>query len=123
LSSFIDLKGENVQLDLIPIDTVDNFCKNNSISSISFLKIDVEGFDLDVLKGAKSMIDNGQIDLIQFEFGGTQIIPRIFIKDFWEILNTNYSIHRILKNGLLEIKEYSDSLEIFAYANYLAIKK
>jgi FkbM family methyltransferase len=107
----------------VPIDTIDEYCHNNGIEKIDFLKVDVEGMDLAVLKGAKKMIDDDKISSIQFEFGGTQVMARVFIKDFWDLLHSEYTLYRILKNNLLEIKEYSEMLEIFAYANYLAVKK
>jgi len=37
----------------IKIKTIDSFCKENSIDKIDLLKIDVEGNELNVLKGAK----------------------------------------------------------------------
>ena len=50
--------------------TIDNFCERDEIDHIHFLKIDVEGHEMPVLKGAKRMLERGTIDFIQFEFGG-----------------------------------------------------
>ncbi|MGR3809228.1 FkbM family methyltransferase [Jiulongibacter sp. NS-SX5] len=110
-------------IEKVQIETLDAYLEQNKISEIDLLKIDVEGYDLNVLKGAKKSIDSGIIEHIQFEFGGTQIAPRVFIKDFWDLLSPSFDIYRVLKNGLSEIRTYSDSLEIFAYSNYLAIRK
>jgi FkbM family methyltransferase len=51
----------------VPLDTVDLFCKKESIPSIHLLKIDTQGADLKVLKGASGMIENDQICLILVE--------------------------------------------------------
>lgn len=115
--------GESADYEDVSIDTIDHFCVENNIREVFFLKVDVEGFDLAVLKGAKKLIERKAIEYIQFEFGGTQILPRIFLKDFWNLLHEDFRIYRILKNGILEIEEYSEWIEIFAYANYLAIKR
>ena len=48
---------------------------------IDFFKIDVEGHEMDVLKGIGDKISN--IKLIQFEFGGCNIDTRCFFQDFW----------------------------------------
>jgi FkbM family methyltransferase len=48
--------------------TTDTFCDENKIDHISLLKIDTEGNDLNVLKGAKNMLSQGKIDFIYFEF-------------------------------------------------------
>ena len=47
------------------IDTIDLFCKQNKVSSIDILKIDVEGTQLDVLKGAEEMLQNISVIFIE----------------------------------------------------------
>lgn len=119
-----EYNGEVFQdFDLVSIKTLDDFCTENKISHIDFLKIDVEGFEMEVLKGATNMINANKIQFIQFEFGGTQIDPRNFIRDFWQLLHPKYRIYRILKDGLSEIESYTDRLEVFSYSNYLCILK
>lgn len=49
--------------------TVDEICAIEEISEISFLKIDTEGYDLEVLKGAEAMISAGKVKFIQVEAG------------------------------------------------------
>lgn len=41
--------------------SVDDYCKKNGISKISLLKMDVEGYENDVLEGARTMIGHGDI--------------------------------------------------------------
>lgn len=53
----------------ITIKTVVDFCAENEIERINFLKSDTEGFDLEVVRGADSMIGNRDIDFIQVEAG------------------------------------------------------
>jgi FkbM family methyltransferase len=107
----------------IHIDTLDNYCANNNIENISFLKIDVEGFELNVLYGAKEMLLKNAIDMIQFEFGECMIDARVFFKDFWDLLHKNYDFYRILPKGLVLIKEYTEELEVFHCANFFTKKK
>ncbi|MFT6879503.1 MAG: FkbM family methyltransferase [Psychromonas sp.] len=109
--------------ELMEVQTLDHFCGKNNIEKIDFLKIDVEGFDLNVILGANQLIKEQKISIIQFEFGGTQIEPRLFLKDFWDILSEQYEIARVLKDGLDPIEAYHERIENFSYANYLAIHK
>jgi len=53
--------------ELVTIRTLDSFCAEQNISHIDLLKIDTEGFDLDVLKGAESMLRARQIQFILAE--------------------------------------------------------
>jgi len=52
---------------LTRVSTVDRFCQENSIARIDIMKIDVEGFELEVLLGAQGMLVNGKISVIQLE--------------------------------------------------------
>ena len=103
--------------------TVDEFCAANQIDRIHFLKIDVEGHELAVLRGANRMIGGGKVDYIQFEFGGCNIDSRTFFQDFWYMLHNQYDIYRIVPTGLYPIKKYTETREIFLCSNYLAESK
>jgi len=105
-----------------PMTTLDKFC-SNTISQIDFLKIDVEGSELDVLKGAANLIKSDRIKIIQFEFNEFNIFSKTFMYDFYELLK-QYRFYRILpQNKLLPLGEYNSSLEIFRYQNILALHK
>lgn len=119
-----DYFQHNIKLstqELIKIKTLDDYCNTNAIEAVDFLKIDVEGHELEVLKGAKSFIEKGKIKFIQFEFGMASIEARIFFKDFVLMLK-DYDIYRILPNNL-ELIHYSEYCELFFVTNYLAIRK
>ena len=49
----------------VKTNTIDNFCKNKKIAKIDILKIDVEGSELEVLKGSKKILN--KTHLIQLE--------------------------------------------------------
>lgn len=52
---------------LVEVTTIDEFCKNNAISHINLLKTDIEGYELNVLKGASSMIEQNKIQFVYVE--------------------------------------------------------
>jgi len=103
----------------IKIDSLDNYCNLHDIKRINFLKIDVEGHEIEVLKGAVALLSSGNIDFVQFEFGLASIESRTFLKDLFAIL-PGYTIYRILPNGLARIV-YSEYAELFLTTNYLAV--
>lgn len=106
----------------IKIDTIDNYCHENKINKIDFIKIDTEGYELEILKGALSMIKNDKMNIIQFEFNEMNIYGRVFLKDFYEILN-NYNFYRLTSKSIIPLGEYQTINEIFKIQNILAIKK
>jgi FkbM family methyltransferase len=103
-------------------ETVDDYCRKNKIAGIDFMKIDVEGSELDVLRGAKNMLLKKGIKIIQFEFNEQNVVNRIFLKDFYTVLQ-NYKLFRVSRFGLIDISTYDAINEIFKYQNILAIQK
>ncbi len=61
----------------IEIETGDSYCEASGIDKISFLKIDVEGFELGVFKGFKEVLSQHRIDFIQFEYGRVNVLNRV----------------------------------------------
>jgi hypothetical protein len=51
----------------VPTTTLDDFADRNGIGAIDFLKIDVEGFELEVLKGAAKLLSSHGIKGLLFE--------------------------------------------------------
>jgi len=51
----------------VEVDTLDIYCRANQIESIDVLKIDVQGAELSVLQGAKSMLSSKKIRIIYLE--------------------------------------------------------
>lgn len=111
-------KSESIRLT-----TLDQYCERNFIDRINFLKLDTEGHELKVLKGASNMLEKERIDFIQFEFGGCNIDSRTFFQDFFYLLNSRYKIYRILPYGMSEVKAYDESQEIFMTINFLAERR
>ncbi|MFM1913483.1 MAG: hypothetical protein RIR51_1326 [Bacteroidota bacterium] len=113
-------KNEEIEVEFMSLD---EYCNENKINKIDFIKIDVEGYEMNVFEGAKFFLSQNKIHIIQFEFGSQQVYSKNFFLDFFNLLNPNYQLYRILKDGLEEIKSYESKHEIFRYANYLAINK
>jgi FkbM family methyltransferase len=121
--ALLDLyKAENILEFEVDIKTLDDFCELHNIHFIDFCKIDVEGHELEVLQGAREMILGNRINIIQFEFNEINVISRVFLRDFYQIL-ADYNLYRIKKDFLIPMFDYDSKNEIFKYQNILAIRK
>ncbi len=105
----------------VALDTVDTYCQKHDIPHVHFLKMDVEGHEMAVLRGASAMLSSGHVSIIQFEFGGANLDSRTYFRDFWNLLTPRFCLYRILKDGLYRIEAYHALLEQFTYSNYVAI--
>lgn len=112
--------------EIVEFSTLDLYCENKNLEEIFLLKIDVEGNELNVLKGAKGLFEQKRIQYLCFEFGSTQIDSRTFFKDIYLFLKDFQmkEIYRILPNGyLVPVTEYDEKLEQFFTSNYFAVMK
>lgn len=110
----------------IKIETLDAYCLENGIDHIDLLKLDVEGHELDVLKGAERMFSERRIGMVTFEFGGCNIDSRTFFQDFYYFFTSHgmSSIFRILPTGTLQpIRKYAETLEQFRTTNFLVLRE
>ena len=106
------------EINLIKFD--DFWVNELSERSIDLIKLDIEGHELNALKGAVNSIKKTK--LIQFEFGGCNIDSRTFFRDYWYFFTNNgFLIHRISPFGIIECKKYKEDYEFFKTTNYLAI--
>ena len=105
----------------VPVISMDDFCASKGIERIDLLKIDVEGHELEVLKGAKELLRKRSVGIIQLEFNFTHIYSRVMFSDFTDLLD-DYSIYRLLPNSLLPLDQASlTESHLFAFQNLVAV--
>ena len=103
--------------------TIDSVVEEEGIDTIDLLKMDIEGHELEALRGATSTLERGGIAALTFEFGSGNVNSRTFFRDFWELLTGHgYRIARMVPGGgTLAVERYTEDLEYFRGAtNYVA---
>jgi FkbM family methyltransferase len=104
----------------VAIRTLDGYCKEKGIAKIDLIKIDVEGHELAVLQGAKSLFARQAIEMVQFEYGGCYVDSRTLLRDIYEFLEgTNYTFFLLYPRRLSAVAHYDQRLENFQYKNFL----
>jgi len=99
----------------------DSYVRLENIEEIDFLKIDIEGMEFDALLGFKRTLQEGRINVIQFEYGEFNIQSQKLLKHFYELLS-DYDIGKLYPN-YVEFGRWHLDLENFKPANYIAVKK
>lgn len=107
------------------LETVDGYCEENGLEEITVLKIDVEGHELDVLRGASNMFGRRAVSAVMFEFGGCNIDTRTFFQDYWYFFtDIGMNIYRVTPTGqVFHIKKYAEVHEQFVTTNFVAIRE
>lgn len=105
----------------VKVETIDQYCHDRNIQHIDLLKIDVEGHELDVLTGARGMLESSAISMISFEFGGCNIDTRTFVQDFYYFFRQyGFRMARVTPSGrIIELGRYREVYEQFRTTNFL----
>lgn len=122
-STYVNPINGDVQGEPIQLVSLDEFCAEHAIEHIALLKLDVEGGELDALRGAARLLERDAIALIQFEFGQPSIGARTFFADLYGLLAPRFDIYRVLPSGVEHIAAYHETLEVFMSTNYLAVSR
>jgi FkbM family methyltransferase len=118
-----DIKMDKVEM--VTIGTVDMITAEISLPSIDLLKIDVEGHELAVLRGATKTMERGLIKLVQFEFGGCNLDTRTNLQDFFYFFKEfKFVIGLVQPAGRIQLLEqYDEFYEQYRTTNFVAAPK
>ena len=80
--------GYSTNSKCINIKTIklDTFCVENSIEYIDFMKMDIEGNELNAMRGTSVLLQSKKIGIIQFEFGHAARAIRVLLLDIIRFL-------------------------------------
>jgi FkbM family methyltransferase len=78
-----------LRTEVVNTSTLDAFCNAHAVDRISYVKIDTEGSDLEVLMGADDMLARQRIDFVEVEAGvnpgNTRHVPFEVLKSYLEL--------------------------------------
>lgn len=102
--------------------TVDTLVTQNSLKKVELLKIDVEGFELEVMLGAKKSLHLNKVGMILFEVNPTVADISDRVDKVQKFLDTYaFSYYEFTGKGLLE--EVSELYVTPRTSNFLAVSK
>jgi len=116
LNSMRPPPGQASCLVMVPTTTLDNYVRSNGIGTIDFLKVDVEGAELEVLKGATSVLSSGLPPIIMCEIQDIRTKEWGYdASDIRDLVETyGYEIFSVTKEGRLQEcqrkKQYEENL-------------
>ena len=115
------VNSDTNSIENVELLTLDEFADKNDLSHISLLKIDAEGHDPDVIRGAENLISTQKIGIIQFEYNWRWIFSNQFLKNvFTDLSKHGYHIGKVTPKGIQFFPEYHIDLETFVEGNYIA---
>ena len=104
--------------------TADLYSREAKVDIIHYLKVDTEGHDFAVISGCETLIKEGRVLVLQFEYNHRWVYSRHFLKDVFDhALGTAYAVGKITASGVEIYEKWHPELERFFEANYVMIRR
>lgn len=122
MSSFdLRFSGPAAVRKVVARTTVDLEAAKRGISHIDFLKVDVEGYDWHVLRGASGLLSARAVDVVQFEYNSPWAPAGSTLCAALESLHSfGYETFLVKSDGLHPF-DYERYGEFYEYSNFVAL--
>ena len=112
-----------VEKEKINLIKGDDFIKENNISNIDLLKLDLEGAEFDAIQGFSKALNEKKIRIIQFEYGYINITTKKLLIDYYNFFSERgYLVGKIFPK-YVEFRSYKFKYEDFIGPNFIAVRE
>lgn len=114
---------EGASVASVRTQTLDGFLAAHGIDHVTMVKSDTEGHDLSVLEGARSALEQGRIDVWQFEYNHSWPLSRATLKAVYDLTKgMPYHIGKLYGDGIEVYEACHFELDRYFQTNYLLIR-
>jgi FkbM family methyltransferase len=111
----------NTTTEDVVTTTLEEYAAEAGLNNIALVKIDTEGHDLAVLRGAGRLLTEQRICVVQFEYNWRWIVARSFLYDAFKLLDSSgYRLGKLTPRGVEFYPQWDPDLETFVQGNYVA---
>ena len=108
----------------VPVTTLDYYAATAGLGELALVKIDTEGNDFSVLRGARGLFASQRIAVAQFEYNHRWIAARCYLRDAFELLTPlGYRIGKLTPGGVEFYPGWDPELETFVEGNYVVCRE
>jgi FkbM family methyltransferase len=109
--------------ETVPITTLDSFFGTQGLASASMVKIDTEGFDLLVLKGASKLLQEGRVEIFQFEYNWRWHLNHACLRDVFDLITGKpYHLGKLVGRHIEFYDRWHFELDRYFENNYVLIR-
>ena len=120
-NSLSPLSGPNTET--VRLVTMDELLLHSAPGAVAMAKIDAEGADALILRGAERALTSGAIEVIQFEYNWRWLLFHQSLRDIFELIaGTPYRVAKLVNRGLHYYEAWHPELDRFFESNYVLVR-
>ncbi len=113
------IPGETIS---VALDTLDQFVEHRKIGAIGLVKVDTEGNDFNVMAGAKQLLMDGRIAVLQFEYNWRWVAFGHMLHSVFKLVAPMpYKLARLTPSTLEVYDDWHPELERFFETNFALV--
>jgi FkbM family methyltransferase len=113
--------GSAATTETVATSTLDSYAAGSCVPGFALVKIDTEGNDLAVLRGARGLLTRHSIAVVQFEYNHRWVYAGAFLRDALDYLtDLGYRVGKLTPKGVEFYPGWAPDLETFVQGNYIA---
>lgn len=116
--------SSGVNVERVKLITIDLFLQQSGIPAVSMAKIDTEGFDLLVLRGAEKSLLGGRIEVVQFEYNWRWLLNHASLRDVFDFIsNKPYRLGKLVGEAIEFYETWHFELDRYFENNYVLVRR
>jgi FkbM family methyltransferase len=116
--------SSGVLTEEVTATTLSSYAGQARLDQLALVKIDTEGHDLAVLRGARQLFAEQRISAAQFEYNHRWIYAGSYLRDAFELLEPlGYRVGKLTPAGVEFYPSWDAELETFVEGNYVACRQ
>jgi FkbM family methyltransferase len=109
--------------ETVRVMTMDELLLHSAPGAVAMAKIDAEGADALILRGAERALTSGAIEVIQFEYNWRWLLFHQSLRDIFELIaGKPYRLAKLVNRGLHYYEIWHPELDRFFECNYLLVR-
>ena len=113
-----------VSSERVRLATLDSFCAERDLQHVAMVKIDTEGFDLEVMRGGSRLLTEGRVDVVQFEYNWRWLLNRASLLEVFSLISDKpYRFGKLGGKSLVFHDKWHFELDRYFENNYVLVRR